>query len=60
MRRQLALLRRLKELEMRDLPWVDNDDDNFLTAVGALPGESAHDALNRWAGRDWEEYVPST
>jgi len=34
----------------------DNDDDGFLTAVGALPGESAMDALERQAAVVWADY----
>jgi len=49
------LLRRLDRLEP-DPPWVDNDEDRFLSAVGALPGESAFEALERQAAEIWKDY----
>lgn len=49
------LLRRLDRLEP-DPPWVDNDEDGFLSAVGALPGESAFEALERKAAEVWRDY----
>lgn len=46
------LMKRLKKLEPEP-PWIDNDDDGFLSAVGALPGETSLDALRRQAPADW-------
>ncbi len=50
-----SLKRRLAKLTPVPV-WVDNDDDNFLTAVGALPGETAMDALRRQAPAAWRDY----
>lgn len=36
--------------------WVDNDSDNFLTSINALPGESGEDALRRRAREVWKDY----
>ncbi len=45
------LMKRLDRLTPKPVR-PDNDDDGFLTAVGALPGESAMDALERIHHRD--------
>jgi len=50
-----SLLRRLDRLEPEP-PWVDNDEDGFLSAVGALPGESWFEALERQAAEVWKDY----
>jgi hypothetical protein len=50
--------KRLSELEVKFQPWVDNDDDGFLSAIPALPGETAEDALRRTAAADWSDYAP--
>jgi hypothetical protein len=50
-----SLMRRIERLEPPP-PWVDNDEDGFLTAVGALPGESAFEALERQAAEIWKDY----
>lgn len=47
------LRRRLAALEERLEIWQDNDDDGFLSAIPALPGETAIDALRRTAAEDW-------
>lgn len=49
------LLKRLEVLKTQHEPWKDNDDDGFLSAVGALPGETALDALRRQARQDWSD-----
>lgn len=50
------LKKRLKILEEKHAPWIDNDDDGMLTAVGALPGENYLDALRRQAPIVWQGY----
>jgi hypothetical protein len=46
-------LKRLASLEELFAPWQDNDDDGFLSAIPAMPGETAADALRRCAPDDW-------
>ena len=53
--RYSSLLRRLDRLEPEP-PWIDNDEDGFLSAVGALPGESWFEALERKAAEIWKDY----
>jgi hypothetical protein len=47
-------MRRLERLEPEP-PWIDTDEDGFLSAVGALPGESFLDALERQAATIWAD-----
>jgi len=54
--RYTSLMRRLERLEPEP-PWIDNDEDGFLSAVGALPGESAMDALKRQAATIWANWT---
>jgi len=49
------LMKRLDRLTPKPVR-PDNDDDGFLTAVGALPGESAMEALERQAAMVWADY----
>lgn len=53
--RYTSLMRRLERLEP-ERPWIDSDEDGFLSAVGALPGESFLDALERQAATIWADY----
>ncbi len=48
--------KRLEDLEIKFQPWQDNDDDGFLSACGALPGEGYQDALRRQARDAWADY----
>ena len=50
-----GLERRLSKLEPPP-PRVDTDKDGFLTAIGALPGESFLEALERQAAMVWADY----
>jgi hypothetical protein len=52
--RYISLMRRLERLEPEP-PWIDTDEDGFLSAVGALPGESFLDALERQAATIWAD-----
>jgi len=54
--RYTSLMRRLERLEPEPL-WIDNDEDGFLSAVGALPGESFLDALERQAATIWADWT---
>ncbi len=49
-------IKRLETLEVQFQPWQDNDEDGFLSACGALPGEGYQDALRRTAQEDWQDY----
>ena len=51
-----ALKRRLAKFKANPL-WVDDDCDGFLSACGALPGETSQDALRRQAKEDWAGYL---
>lgn len=58
MSRLSPYFKRLKDLEIKHASWVDDDSDGFLTACGAMPGETAADALRRTAAFDWQDYRP--
>ena len=55
MRRYEGLRKRIAKLQPES-EWVDSDSDGFLGACGALPGETAADALRRTAAADWGNY----
>ena len=59
MNRFRPYLKRLASLEEILAPWQDNDDDGFLSAIPAMPGETAADALRRTAAADWRNYHES-
>jgi hypothetical protein len=50
--------KRLEVLEVKFQPWQDSDEDGFLSACGALPGEGYQEALRRTAHDDWSNYAP--
>jgi hypothetical protein len=56
MRRFESLRNRIARLQPEP-EWVDDNCDNFLTALGALPGESAEAALRRQAPIVWADHI---
>ena len=56
MRRFESLRNRIARLQPEP-EWVDDNCDNFLTALGCLPGETAEDALRRQAPIVWADHI---
>jgi len=56
MRRYGDIEKRIAKLQPEP-EWIDDDSDNFLTSIDALPGESSEDALRRQAPLVWADYI---